>query len=108
MDRNGVTAERVEDQHVEILLDVFRAFMNERQSPVAHDRLDLRAAGFQETEKAAFRRDPDYGRVGYISRGAGVARPRELVDRFPAEKSECMTAAGIFQKVGHVIIIGEC
>ncbi|MHC5010592.1 MAG: prenyltransferase/squalene oxidase repeat-containing protein [Planctomycetota bacterium] len=32
--------------------------------------------------------DPDYGRVGYVSRGSGSARPQGLVDRFPAEKTE--------------------
>jgi hypothetical protein len=39
--------------------------------------------------------DPDFGRVGYIQRGSGPARPQELVDRFPPEKSEAMTAAGM-------------
>jgi len=39
--------------------------------------------------------DFDYGRVGYITRGSGAARPRDLVDRFPAEQSGAMTAAGI-------------
>ena len=39
--------------------------------------------------------DPDFGSVGYIARGSSVARPRALVDAFPAEKSEAMTAAGI-------------
>ncbi len=39
--------------------------------------------------------DPDYGRVGYIQRGTGPARPQELIDRFPAERSESMTAAGL-------------
>ncbi len=43
--------------------------------------------------------DPDYGRVGYVMRGTGSARPQELVDRFPGEKSEAMTAAGILCRV---------
>jgi hypothetical protein len=38
--------------------------------------------------------DPETGRVGYIARGAGSARPQELVDRFPADLTEAMTAAG--------------
>ena len=43
--------------------------------------------------------DPDYGRVGYITRGSGPARPKELVDRFPAEKSESMTAVGVLARI---------
>jgi hypothetical protein len=39
--------------------------------------------------------DPEFGRVGYIVRGQGVARPQALVDRFPSEQSEAMTAAGL-------------
>ncbi len=39
--------------------------------------------------------DPDYGRVGYQSRGSGPARPTELIDKFPAEKSESMTAVAM-------------
>jgi hypothetical protein len=47
--------------------------------------------------------DPDYGRVGYVTRGSGPARPQELMDRFPAEKSESMTAAGVLCRLyaGH-------
>ena len=47
--------------------------------------------------------DPDYGRVGYVQRGTGPARPQELVDRFPGEKSESMTAVGVLAR----IFIGE-
>lgn len=43
--------------------------------------------------------DPDYGRVGYLQRGAGSARPEELVDEFPNEASEAMTAVGIVARV---------
>jgi len=43
--------------------------------------------------------DPDYGRVGYVQRGSGPARPQELVDRFPADKSESMTAVGVLARV---------
>jgi hypothetical protein len=43
--------------------------------------------------------DPDYGRVGYIHRGGGPARPQEMVDRFPAEKSESMTSVGVLARI---------
>ena len=43
--------------------------------------------------------DPDYGRVGYIARGQGPARPQGLVDRFPAERSESMTAVGVLARI---------
>jgi len=43
--------------------------------------------------------DQDYGRVGYIQRGTGSSRPMEMVDRFPGEKAEAMTAAGILMRV---------
>jgi hypothetical protein len=47
--------------------------------------------------------DKDYGRVGYMQLGTGPARPTELVDKFPADKSESMTAAGVLAR----IFIGE-
>ncbi len=43
--------------------------------------------------------DPDYGRVGYVSRGSGPARTQELVDRFPPERSESMTAVGVLLRI---------
>jgi len=43
--------------------------------------------------------DPESGRVGYDVRGTGPARPTELVDRFPQEKSESMTAVGVLARV---------
>jgi hypothetical protein len=43
--------------------------------------------------------DPDTGRVGYTTRGTGPARPSELVDRFPGEKSESMTAVGVLARI---------
>jgi hypothetical protein len=43
--------------------------------------------------------DPDYGRVGYIQRGTGPARPADLVDKFPAEKSESMTGVGMLARI---------
>ncbi|MEZ6007465.1 MAG: HEAT repeat domain-containing protein [Planctomycetota bacterium] len=33
------------------------------------------------------------GRTGYLNPGTGPARPQELIDKFPGEKSEAMTAA---------------
>ena len=43
--------------------------------------------------------DPDSGRVGYLTRGSGSARPQELIDRFPADKTEAMTAVGVLARV---------
>jgi hypothetical protein len=37
--------------------------------------------------------EPKFGRAGYTARGTGPARPMELMDRFPSDKSESMTAA---------------
>lgn len=39
--------------------------------------------------------DAGSGRVGYQQRGTGPARPIELVDAFPADRSESMTAVGL-------------
>ena len=36
--------------------------------------------------------DPETGRVGYISRGGGPARAKELAEAFPSEMSEATTA----------------
>jgi hypothetical protein len=43
--------------------------------------------------------DTDSGRVGYQQRGSGPARTPEAVDRFPADKSESMTAVGVLARV---------
>jgi hypothetical protein len=43
--------------------------------------------------------DPDYGRVGYITRGSGPARPSEMIARFPTDKSEAMTAAALVMRL---------
>ncbi len=43
--------------------------------------------------------EPEYGRVGYTSRGTGPCRPQDLMDRFPADKSESLTAAAILCRV---------
>jgi hypothetical protein len=47
--------------------------------------------------------EPEYGRVGYTSRGTGPARPQNLMDKFPADKSESLTAVGMLTR----IFIGE-
>jgi hypothetical protein len=41
----------------------------------------------------------DQGRAGYQTRGTGPARMTDLVDKFPAEKSESMTAIGILARM---------
>ena len=43
--------------------------------------------------------DPAYGRVGYLVRGSGSARPSELLDEFPPEKTEAMTAVGMLVRL---------
>jgi hypothetical protein len=47
--------------------------------------------------------EPEYGRVGYTTRGSGPARPENLIDKFPTDKSEALTAIGILSR----IYIGE-
>jgi len=39
--------------------------------------------------------EPEYGRVGYTARGSGPARPEGLMDKFPPDKSEALTAVGL-------------
>ncbi len=43
--------------------------------------------------------DPVSGRVGYNKRGGGSSRPEGLLDRFPPEKAQAMTAVGILTRV---------
>ncbi len=43
--------------------------------------------------------DPEFGQVGYNMPGGAVARPEGLQDRFPPEKSQAMTAAGILTRI---------
>ena len=43
--------------------------------------------------------DPDTGRVGYQQRGTGPARTSDLQDRFPADRSESMTAVGMLARI---------
>lgn len=38
---------------------------------------------------------PESGRVGYVSRGTGSARAQDMMERFPADLSESLTAEGI-------------
>jgi hypothetical protein len=47
--------------------------------------------------------EPEYGRVGYTARGTGPARPQDVMDKFPPDKSESLTAAGIWMRV----LLGE-
>jgi hypothetical protein len=39
--------------------------------------------------------EPEYGRAGYTARGNGPARPQELIDAFPSDRSEALTAAAV-------------
>lgn len=43
--------------------------------------------------------DINTGRVGYNFHGGSVARPEGMIDRFPAEKSEAMTASGLMTRL---------
>ncbi|MCA9316355.1 MAG: hypothetical protein KDB73_12785 [Planctomycetes bacterium] len=43
--------------------------------------------------------DLNTGRVGYLTRGTGPARPQELIDKFPGEKSESMTGVGMLARI---------
>jgi hypothetical protein len=43
--------------------------------------------------------DRDYGRVGYITPGSGAGRPKDLVKRFPVDRTESTTAMGAFLRV---------
>jgi hypothetical protein len=40
--------------------------------------------------------EPEYGRAGYTMRGTGPARPQDLMDKWPSEKSEALTASGLW------------
>jgi hypothetical protein len=43
--------------------------------------------------------DPNFGQVGYNSPGGTPARPPGKQDRFPADKSQSMTAVGILTRI---------
>jgi len=59
--------------------------------------LEVGPAGF-EGAKAWLDKvtEPEDGRVGYTARGTGPARPQDRMDKFPADKSESLTAEGIW------------
>ncbi len=71
------------------------AIKHGRQAPLTIDKEAF--AGAQAwLEKVT---DPATGRVGYVQRGTGPARPQELVDRFPGKRSESMTAVGALMRI---------
>jgi hypothetical protein len=43
--------------------------------------------------------EPEYGRAGYTRRGDGPARKPDMLERFPPDRSESMTAVGILSRV---------
>ena len=43
--------------------------------------------------------EPEYGRAGYTARGNGPSRPLELIDRFPADRSESLTAVAVLTRI---------
>ncbi len=43
--------------------------------------------------------EPEHGRAGYTARGNGPARPQELMDRFPADRSESLTALAVLTRM---------
>lgn len=43
--------------------------------------------------------DPETGRVGYVFRGGTSARTEGLQDRFPAHRTEAMTASGMLTRL---------
>ena len=43
--------------------------------------------------------EPEFGRVGYQRRGGQPARTTDMMERFPADRSESMTAAGVLTRV---------
>jgi hypothetical protein len=60
-----------------------------------------------ETDPAAFRdalayvdrmTDPDFGKVGYQMRGGQPARTAAMAERFPADRTESLTAVGVLTR----------
>ena len=43
--------------------------------------------------------EPEYGRVGYTTRGNGPARKENMMEKFPPDKSESLTAVGILARI---------
>jgi hypothetical protein len=62
--------------------------------------LDVDPEGFEGArnwiDKAT---EPEYGRTGYTARGNGPSRAQEQMDRFPADKSESLTAVGVLTRI---------
>jgi hypothetical protein len=54
----------------------------------------------QWVEKAT---EPQTGKVGYTARGTGPARPQDIMDKYPSEHSEALTAEGLMIRfcIGH-------
>jgi hypothetical protein len=54
--------------------------------------------------------EPEFGRAGYTARGNGPVRPQELMDAFPSDKSESLTAQAVVarlmcgQKIDHDLV----
>jgi hypothetical protein len=43
--------------------------------------------------------EPEYGKAGYTARGTGPARPQDIMDKFTPDKSEALTAVGMFSRI---------
>ncbi len=43
--------------------------------------------------------EPGYGRAGYTKRGNGPARPADVMDKYPADKSESLTAIAVLTRI---------
>jgi len=43
--------------------------------------------------------EPEYGRAGYTARGNGPARPMELMDAFPCDRTESLTAEAVLTRL---------
>jgi hypothetical protein len=67
-----------------------------------------RARGHLEVDASAFKgalawvekmTEPEFGRTGYQQRGGNPARTSEMMERFPAEHSESLTAIGVLVRL---------
>jgi len=69
-----------------------------KSARIAHLRVDENAfAGMRSwLEKAT---EPEYGRVGYTSRGSPPARTPDMMEKFPSDRSESLTAVGVMSRV---------
>ncbi len=43
--------------------------------------------------------EPEYGKVGYTARGTGPARTENMLEKFPPDKSESLTAVGVLARI---------